>query len=109
MAVNNTAGMSASLMKQYWHEKFLDELRSNLVLRDLGQVGTVPAGEGVTVHWLSMADMSLHTTAATEGKIGHCLLKIFSEYRETLRYLTNLLWCVTLQIWQILWQPEGRS
>jgi len=67
MAVNNTAGMSATLMKQYWHEKFLDELRSNLVLKDLGQVGTVPAGDGITVHWLSMADMSLHTTAATEG------------------------------------------
>jgi N4-gp56 family major capsid protein len=69
MAVNgNTSGpMSATLFKQYWNEKFLTELRSKLQLADLGVKGTIPGGQGQIVHWLSMADMSLNTTAAEEG------------------------------------------
>ncbi len=67
MAGNTSATTSATLMKQYWNEKFLKELRSKLVLRDLGQMGKVPGGNGIQVHWLSMADMSVHTTAATEN------------------------------------------
>ena len=63
----DTAGFSATLMKQYWNEEFLKELRSKLVLRDLGQMGKIPGGNGITVHWLSMADMSLHTSSAHEG------------------------------------------
>jgi len=47
MAANDTAGMSATLMKQYWHEKFLTELRSKLHLRELGVMGKVPAGQGI--------------------------------------------------------------
>lgn len=67
MASNNTAGLSATLMKQYWMPQFLTELRSNLVLRELGEMGTIPEGEGQVVHWLSIADLSVHTTAATEN------------------------------------------
>lgn len=67
MAGNATAGLSASIMKQYWLPGFLTELRSNLVLKDLGKMGKVPDGEGITVHWLSMADLSLNTSAATEN------------------------------------------
>ena len=67
MAGVTTANTSATLFKQYWHEKFLKELRSRLVLKDLGQMGKIPAGQGQAIHWLSMADMSIHTTAATEN------------------------------------------
>jgi len=67
MAGVTSANTSATLFKQYWHEKFLKELRSKLVLRDLGTMGKIPAGQGQQVHWLSMADMSIHTTAATEN------------------------------------------
>ena len=67
MADNNSAGLSATLMKEYWLDKFLTELRSNLRLRDLGEIGKVPAGEGQIVHWLSMADLSVNTVAATEN------------------------------------------
>lgn len=67
MAANNTAGLSATLFKQYWIPGFLTELRSNLVYKPLGMVGKVPTGEGLTVHWLSMADLSVNTTAATEA------------------------------------------
>ena len=42
-------------------------MRSNLVFKDLGQVGKIPGGAGQIVHWLSMADMSLNTTAASEA------------------------------------------
>lgn len=66
MASATSYNLSASLMKQYWHNYFLDSLRSNLVFHDLGQVGTVPGGSGITVHWLSMADLSVNTTAADE-------------------------------------------
>lgn len=64
---NTTADMSASLMKQVWLEKFLQELRSKLVFKDLGEMGKAPGANGEIIHWLSMADMSVHTTAATEG------------------------------------------
>jgi len=67
MAGVTSANTSATLFKQYWHEKFLKELRSQLVLKDLGVMGRIPAGQGQSVHWLSMADMSIHTTAATEN------------------------------------------
>jgi len=83
----NTAGFSATLMKQYWNEEFLKELRSKLVLRDLGAMGKIPGGNGTTVHWLSMADMSVHTTAATEGKI-IALIKSFLNILGSLRVLT---------------------
>lgn len=46
MAGNTSAGFSATLMKQYWNEEFIKELRSKLVLRDLGQMGKVPGGNG---------------------------------------------------------------
>lgn len=67
MANNATANLSGSLLKQYWIPGFLTELRSNLVFKSLGELGEVPEGQGQIVHWLSMADMSLNTTAATEG------------------------------------------
>lgn len=67
MAANTSATLSATLYKQYWHEKFLTELRSNLAFKELGQLGKIPAGSGQVVHWLSMADMSVHTNAAVEG------------------------------------------
>lgn len=67
MAANASAGLSATLMKQYWIEKFLTEFRSNLVFRDLGVRGKVPGGTGQVVHWLAMADLSVNTTAATEN------------------------------------------
>lgn len=67
MANNSSAGLSATLMKQYWIEKFLTEFRSNLVFRDLGLRGKIPGAEGQIVHWLSLADLSVNTTAATEN------------------------------------------
>jgi N4-gp56 family major capsid protein len=67
MASNASAGLSATLMKQYWIEQFLTEFRSNLVFRDLGLRGKVPQANGQVVHWLSLADLSVNTTAATEN------------------------------------------
>lgn len=67
MASNATAGLSGTLMKQYWIPGFLTELRSNLVFKPLGEMGVVPGGNGLTVHWLSMADLSVNATAATEN------------------------------------------
>ena len=72
MANNTSATLSATLFKQYWHEKFLTELRSNLTFKELGLMGKIPGGTGEIVHWISMADMSIHTTAASQGKMDHC-------------------------------------
>jgi len=87
MAHNTSASMSATLMKQVWIEKFLKELRSRLVFRDLGEMGKAPGQNGEIIHWLSMADMSLHTTAATENKIV-VLIKSLLNTLGTLSYLT---------------------
>lgn len=89
MANNTSAVLSATLFKQYWNEKFLTELRSKLQLADLGVKGTIPGGQGQIVHWLSMADMSLNTTAATEAK-HNGLLKSFLNTLGSLSYLTQL-------------------
>ena len=67
MANNTSATLSATLFKQYWHEKFLTELRSNLTFKELGLMGKIPGGTGEIVHWISMADMSIHTTEASQG------------------------------------------
>ena len=67
MASNTSGNISASLMKQYWIPGFLSELRSQLQFKPLGKMGKVPAGEGQIVHWLSMADLAIHTTQASEA------------------------------------------
>lgn len=67
MADNTTTGLSSTLLKAYWIPGFLKELRSNLVFKQLGEMGELPDGEGEIVHWLSMADLSVHTNQASQG------------------------------------------
>ena len=57
MALTQTA-TEPELLKQFWHDTFLNEFRANLTFDQLAMKGTVTANEGKTVHWLSLADLS---------------------------------------------------
>jgi|GEM_PF-1494568 len=62
----STTSTEAELIKEYWKESFLKELRSNLTFFNLGLVSNHPKNNGTTVHWLSLADLSA-AAALTEG------------------------------------------
>jgi len=70
MAAKNdsqTAGSGAELLKQYWHDAFINEVKANLVMKNLGLQGSVPKNMGLTVHWARMFRPSDATTAISEG------------------------------------------
>lgn len=56
------SGIQTQLLKQFWHDTFLEEFRANLVLADLAVKGTVNANEGKLCHWLALADMTAAST-----------------------------------------------
>lgn len=62
----STTSTEGELLKEYWNEVFLTELRSNLVLKELALMGQHPKGEGSMVHWLSLGDMTA-AAALTEA------------------------------------------
>lgn len=65
MALTQT-GTEAEVMKEYWKEEILSELRSNLVFYNLGMISNHPKNTGTRVHWLSVADLSA-SSALSEG------------------------------------------
>lgn len=65
MAATTTA-TEAELLKEHWNEMFLHELREAMVFYDLGLKSQNPGGQGTTVHWLSLGDMSA-AAALTEA------------------------------------------
>lgn len=62
-----TSNAAQVLKDDIYHSKFLDELRANLVLAELGLVGFAPKGQGTVCSWLSLADMTA-AGVLTEGK-----------------------------------------
>ena len=61
-----TTSTNPEVLKQYWRDEFLKEFESNLVFKQLGLMGQVPEGTGVTVNWFSMANLTAGPTI-TEG------------------------------------------
>lgn len=66
MAVSTTS-TEAELIAEYWKNRFVSELRANLVFAPWGLKGTHPKGSGTMVHWLSLADLSASSAAGSEG------------------------------------------
>lgn len=65
MAVTSTS-TEAELIAEFWNNRFLTELRENLMLYDYGLKNVHPTGQGTMVHWLSLGDLSA-AAALTEG------------------------------------------
>ena len=65
MAATTTA-TEAELLKQYWNDVFLDELREGMVFYDLGDKNAMAKESGTLCHWLSLGDMSA-AAALTEA------------------------------------------
>ena len=57
-----TTTTEAEVLKEYWNNDFLMNLRSELVFFNLGKVSNHPKNNGTTVHWLSIADLSAAST-----------------------------------------------
>lgn len=55
------------VVKEFWEEKFLTELRENLVFYNLGKMTDVPAHEGDIAHWMNVRDLDEPSAALTEG------------------------------------------
>ena len=53
-----TISTESELIKEYYRDQFLNELRENLVFTGWGLMGSHPKNQGELVHWLSMADFS---------------------------------------------------
>ena len=53
-----TTGTEAELLKEYWRDIFLSELRASLIFDQIALTATHPANMGTTVHWLSLADLT---------------------------------------------------
>lgn len=66
MSVVSTSS-NANLLKQFWNNVFLHELREKMVFYELGLKSTVPDQNGTVEHWLSIADLSADPVARTEG------------------------------------------
>lgn len=63
----STTSTEPELIAEYWNNRFVNELRNNLVFAPWGLKGTHPKGSGTMVHWLSLADLSASSAAGTEG------------------------------------------
>lgn len=63
----HTTSTNANLLKQYWNDLFLNELRESMVFYDLGLKSQVPDNNGTVEHWLTIADMSADPVARTEA------------------------------------------
>lgn len=66
MAVSTTS-TEAELIAEFWNNRFINELRANLVFWPWGLRNTHPKGTGTLIHWLSLADLSASGSALTEG------------------------------------------
>lgn len=66
MAVVSTTS-NANLLKAFWNEVFVNELRESMVFYDLGLKSTVPDQSGTLEHWLTIADLSADPVARTQG------------------------------------------
>lgn len=53
-----TTGTEAELLKEYWRDIFLTELRASLILDQIALMAPHPAHMGTVVHWLSLADLT---------------------------------------------------
>lgn len=62
-----TTSTEPELIAEYWNNRFINELRNNLVFAPWGLKGTHPKGSGTMVHWLALADLSASSAAGTEG------------------------------------------
>lgn len=62
-----TTGTLSSVVKAYYDKRFLMRAEANFVFKQLGRIGTVPAGEGKTVVWNRYTNPTAKITALTEG------------------------------------------
>lgn len=66
MALGTTT-TTATALKQYWHDFFIEELVDNLSMKGLTKRARIPGGNGTTVWWVGINKVSAAGAAATEG------------------------------------------
>ena len=66
MAVGTTT-TTASALKQYWHDFFIEMLVDNLAMKGLTRQAKVPKGSGKVVWWVGMNRVSAAGASLTEG------------------------------------------
>ncbi len=67
MAGVGTTTTTASALKQYWHDFFIENLVDNLAMKGLTQRAKVPKGSGKTVWWVGMSKVSPVGASLSEG------------------------------------------
>lgn len=54
----NTTTTTGQILKEYWRDVFLNELRSNLVFEGLAMKSAHGMGEGIMAHWIGITDLT---------------------------------------------------
>lgn len=67
MAGVGTTTTTASALKQYWHDLFIENLVDTLAMKGLTERASVPKGSGKTVWWVGMSKVSPAGTTLSEG------------------------------------------
>lgn len=66
MAVGTTT-TTANLLRQYWHDFFIENLNDTLAMKGLTKMAKVPRGSGKTVWWVGLKKVDPVGAGLTEG------------------------------------------